>query len=359
MVLTASTLALQAVAKANTQGRVVHLFGGVTDPYGAGVGITGSKPDQHPPHLVGVGTFQPVERAIRLIRQMNPLLRKIGVVWNPGESNSEACLVKARAVCAELGVLLLEANAGSTSEVAEAVRSVLARGAEAFWVGGDTVAISSISAIVSAARASRIPVFTNDPSDIKHGALFGVGASYREVGIAVGDMGGRILNGADARSFGVENLVPEVLAIHETAAADLGGGWSIPDDVRAQARAGGEAKPAASALAGAARRPEPGRVYKVGVLYFSAHSVFEDAIAGIREALRSSCGQRIRTATCRCFRRRRASLPTTAWMCSSPSPRRASRRSSASRGIRRSCSASCRPPWKPGRAGTSPTTCPT
>ena len=99
MVLTASTLALQAVAKANTSGRVVHVFGAVTDPYGAGVGISGPKPDQHPAHLVGVGTFQPVDRAIRIARQMNPKLLKIGVVWNPGESNSEACVLKARVTC--------------------------------------------------------------------------------------------------------------------------------------------------------------------------------------------------------------------------------------------------------------------
>jgi ABC-type uncharacterized transport system substrate-binding protein len=237
MVLTASTLALQAVAKANAQGRVVHVFGGVTDPYGAGVAITGSQPDQHPPHLVGVGTFQPVERAIRLARQMNPALRRIGVVWNPGESNSEACIGKARAVCLELGVELLEANAGNTSEVAEAVRSILARGAQALWVGGDTVAISSISGIVAAARAARIPVFTNDPHDISRGVLFGLGASYRQVGIAVGEMGGGILKGTDPRTLGVENLVPEVLAINESVAAEFAASWSIPDDARAKARA--------------------------------------------------------------------------------------------------------------------------
>ena len=128
LVLTASTLAMQAVAAANREGRVSHLFGGVTDPYGAGVGITGPEPTQHPPHLAGVGTFQPVDGAIRVARQMNPALRKIGVVWNPGEDNSAACLKVARATCAELEIELLEANAGTTTEVPEAIRSILSRG---------------------------------------------------------------------------------------------------------------------------------------------------------------------------------------------------------------------------------------
>ncbi len=282
MVLTASTLALQAVAKANSAGRVVHVFGAVTDPYGAGVGITGPKPEQHPAHLVGAGTFQPVERAMRLSQQMNPKLRKIGVVWNPGESNSEACVLKARTTCGELGIELLEANAGSTSEVPEAIRSILARGSQAVWVGGDTVAISSISAIVSSARAMKIPVFTNDPGDTAKGALFGVGASYHNVGVAVGDIAGKILHGSSPKSFGVENLVPEVLTVNETIVKELEG-WSIPEEIRAQTMT-----PAKSTAGKDQRQPQPGRTYKVGLLYFGPDPLFEMTIDGIRSSLRDA-----------------------------------------------------------------------
>ncbi|MEI6809380.1 MAG: ABC transporter substrate-binding protein, partial [bacterium] len=284
MILTASTLALQAVAKANSAGRVVHVFGGVTDPYGAGVGITGSKPDQHPRHLVGVGTFQPVERAIRIARLMNPRLSKIGVVWNPGESNSEACLGKARAICKELGISLLEANAGNTSEVSEAVRSVLARGVEAVWVGGDTVAISAISTIVSAARTSKIPVFSNDPSDAARGVLFGVGASYHDVGIAVGEIAGKILKGKKPETFSVENLVPELLSVNETLAAEFKA-WSVPEEIRAQSKAVAVTRAPDSV---SRSQPEPGRTYKVGLLYFGPHPMFNVAIEGILETLRDA-----------------------------------------------------------------------
>jgi ABC-type uncharacterized transport system substrate-binding protein len=282
LVLTASTLALQAVAKANTAGRVVHVFGAVTDPYGAGVSITGPKPDQHPAHLVGVGTFQPVERAIRIARRMNPNLSKIGVVWNPGESNSEACVIKARVTCKDLGIELIETNAGNTSEVPEAIRSILARGSETVWVGGDIVAISSLNAIVSSARASKIPVFTNDPSDTAKGALFGVGASYHDVGVAVGEIAAKILQGSSPKSFGVENLVPEVLTINESLVKEFKE-WSIPEDIRAQAKSAD--KPT---VAIPPRQPQPGRTYKVGLLYFGPHPIFEMAIESIVTALRDA-----------------------------------------------------------------------
>jgi ABC-type uncharacterized transport system substrate-binding protein len=279
MVLTASTLALQAVAKANTAGRVVHVFGAVTDPYGAGVGISGPKPDQHPAHLVGVGTFQPVDRAIRIARQMNPKLLKIGVVWNPGESNSEACVLKARVTCKDLGIELIEANAGNTSEVPEAIRSILARGSEVVWVGGDIVAISSISAIVSSSRALKIPVFTNDPSDIANGVVFGVGASYNNVGVAVGEIAGKILHGISPKSFGVENLVPEVLAVNEALVKEFEG-WYVSEDIRTQAKTS-----ANSHAPIVSRKPQPGRTYKVGLLYFGPQPLFDLTIEGIRSAL--------------------------------------------------------------------------
>ncbi len=228
MILTASTPALQVVANANREGRKIHLFAGVTDPYGAGVGITGPGLDEHPPHLVGVGTFQPVASAIRMARAMKPGLRRLGVVWNPGEDNSLACLRVARVVCAELGIDLLEATAAMTTEVPEAVRSALNRGAEAIWVGGDTVAIAAINSIITAARSAGVPVFSNDPSDVKTGALFGLGASYEQVGFAVGEMAGQVLKGADPTSFGVANLVPEVFAVNEALVATFPG-WSLPD----------------------------------------------------------------------------------------------------------------------------------
>lgn len=280
MVLTASTLALQTVAHANREGRVMHLFGGVTDPYGAGVGITGPEPHQRPNHLLGVGTFQPVESSIRIAHEMNPNLKKLGVVWNPSEDNSEACVKIARVICRELGIQLVEATASNTSEVPEAVRSVLGQGVNAVWIGGDTVATASIHAIVSAAKAENIPVFSNDPTDVAHGALFGLGASYAQVGFRVGELGGQVLRGVDMSSVGIDNMVPEVLAVHEELAARLPD-WTLTEALRARARASRQTLRTEA-------KPEPGRMYRVEVLYSGPHPVFEVAVEGIREALQAA-----------------------------------------------------------------------
>lgn len=232
IVITSSTLALQNFSKANAHTKKMHVFGAVTDPYGSGVGILGPGEDMHPPYLVGIGSFQPVESAFKIAKEMNPNLKKVGVVWNSGEYCSEACMVKARKICTALGIKLVEAVANNTSEVSEAARSLVARGSEAIWVGGDTVATSAITLLVSIGRQADIPVFTNDPSDTKKGALFGLGANYFTVGQLTADMAIDILRGKDPSSIRIENIVPELLQINGEVMTSFNGTYRLTENLK-------------------------------------------------------------------------------------------------------------------------------
>ncbi|MFB3137342.1 MAG: ABC transporter substrate binding protein, partial [Nitrospirales bacterium] len=69
LILTSGTPAMQAVANANRLGKTTHVFGLVADPAGAGVGISRENPLDHPPHLVGIGSFIPVRPAFELARE--------------------------------------------------------------------------------------------------------------------------------------------------------------------------------------------------------------------------------------------------------------------------------------------------
>jgi len=246
LVITSSTLSLQTFAKANLTTGKLHVFGAVTDPYGTGVGITGAEPGQHPSYMAGIGTFQPVKRAFQVLRELQPAIKKVGVVWNPGEQCSEACLHQARKICSELGISLVEAIATNTSEVAEAARSLMAKGIEAVWIGGDTVAMSSAGMIINLAKQSGIPVFTNDPVDAANGALFGIGANYHTVGVYTADLAAQILKGKSPSEFRIENVIPEELKINNEVLASLGKSWqlteSLSEILQNQAKSNEEAK---------------------------------------------------------------------------------------------------------------------
>ena len=233
LVISSSTVALQAFANANRSTRKLHVFGAVTDPYGTGVGITGPEPHQHPPHMAGIGTFQPVRQSFILAKELNPNLRRVGVVWNPGEQCSEACMFEARVICKELGIEIVEAIALNTNEVSEAVRSLTGQGVDAIWIGGDTVAMSSIHMIINIATQAGIPVFTNDHLDALAGALFGLGANYFTVGEYTAVMAVEILEGADPASFRIENVVPERFRLNHEVLTRLGGDWHVNQTIQA------------------------------------------------------------------------------------------------------------------------------
>ncbi len=227
MVITASTPALQVMANANKEGKIIHVFSTVTDPFISGVGITGSAPDQHPPHLVGIGTFQPVEKTFEIAKQMNPGLKRVGTVWCTSEVCSEACVRLARKKCEELGIELLEAGVENSTQILEAAMSLTSRGVDALWLGGDNVVESGIGQLINAASKAKIPLFTNNPYNVYGNMLFALGAQYYEVGITAGNLAADILNGKPTTSIGVENVVPNNLKLNSEALKNMTEKWDI------------------------------------------------------------------------------------------------------------------------------------
>ena len=207
----------------------------VSDPVAAGVGISPVNPRKHPLYMVGLGTMQPVAETLRMARRLAPRLARVGVAWNPSEANSEAGTKIARSVCKELRIELLEATVNGSAAVREAVGSLIGRGAEAIWVGGDNMVLSSLDAVIGPARSAGVPVFTSVPGCAARGALFDLGADYRRVGESIGRLAGRVLDGESPAEMPILYEVPPELWINRPALAALAGGWSFPPDIDARA----------------------------------------------------------------------------------------------------------------------------
>lgn len=235
LILTLSTPVLQSVANANRDTKRTHVFTLTTDPWGAGIGVSREDPSQHPPYMTGQGSLQPVKDLFDLAREANPQLKKVGVVWNPSEANSEASTVMARAACQSLDIELVEATVESSSAVLDATNALLARGVEAIWVGGDSTVSASLEALIATAHEGGALVFTNMPSNVKLGAVFSLGADYNAVGHSSGLLAGRVLSGAGPADIPVENVMPEQLAINEVALKPFQDNWSFGADWRDKA----------------------------------------------------------------------------------------------------------------------------
>lgn len=284
LLLTATTVSLQAVASANAATRKRHVFALVSDPAGAGVGISRDNPLQHPPYMAGFGTLQPVAETFRLARAMLPSLQTVGVVWNPAEANSEANLRLARAVCKELGIALLEATIDSSSAVREAVSSLLSRGIEALWVGGDVMVLTAVDTIIATTRDATIPVFTSMPGNAERGALFDLGANYLEVGRLAGDLAARVLQGTDPATIAIENVMPERLIINRAALNGLKQPWAVPASLAARAHFVGETPPEPSVTATPGNVPLSKR-WQIDMLQYINSPDTEECDHGFRRGL--------------------------------------------------------------------------
>jgi ABC-type uncharacterized transport system substrate-binding protein len=292
LVITLTTGALQSFANVNKQRKAPHVFGLVSDPVKAGVGI-GTEPMDHPAHLTGIGTFPPVDQALELARKISPKLSKVGIGWNPAEINSEVCTKLAREVCKKLKIELLEANVENTSTVKEAVRSLIDRQAEALLVGGDVTMLGAIDVVAKTGSDAHIPTFTCMPGNAKKGALFDVGANYYEVGRTVGRVAARVLNGEPIASIPVEIAIPPKLFVNKLALKSLNGEWVFPDDVIKSAdsiidESGQTDKAVASVAVTPAQNQPLAKLWQLRIVSYVNSDDVAEAERGLREGLKKS-----------------------------------------------------------------------
>jgi putative ABC transport system permease protein len=223
-IITVSTIALQVTANGNT--KIPHIFGAVTDPYRMGIAKT---PEEHIPNITGVATFQPVESTIKAMRAIFPKAKKIGIIWNPAEANSEACTLKAREVAKKNNFNLIEKTVSTTDEVKDALSALLNEKIDIFLTSGDNTAMLAVVTIAAILKEHKIPYFTNDPTDIDRGAFFSIGADYFEVGVETAKIAERVISGEETKKIPIMNCVPEKIAVNAVLAKLYGA--TIPDNI--------------------------------------------------------------------------------------------------------------------------------
>jgi len=216
-ILTITTPALQVTAQFNK--KIPHIFGGVTDPYRMGVA---KNPKEHQANVTGVATLQPVEATIKVMRELFPNARRIGIVWNPAEACSEACTYKARDAAKKFDFELIELSVSNTGEVMDAVNALINRGVDLFLTSGDNTVMQAIEPIARKLIKHRIPYFTNNPPDVSVGSLISMGADYYQVGQKTAKMAIRVINGEAPKNIPIDNFAPAMMFVNRSLAKQYG-----------------------------------------------------------------------------------------------------------------------------------------
>ncbi len=222
-----STPSAQAVAAATRDIPVV--FSSVTDPVGAK--LVGDP--EHPGgNVTGMSNLTPIGRHLDLVKEILPELKRLGVVHNPGESNSRTLVGLLQAEAPARGITIVEAPAAKSADVQEAARSLVGR-ADAIYVPTDNTVVTALEALVQVGRENQLPVIAGDIDSVPRGAIAALGFDYLDVGRQTGRMVARVLRGERPGDMPVEFAETLQLAVNPAAAEAMG--VTLPEAVVARA----------------------------------------------------------------------------------------------------------------------------
>ena len=210
------------------------VFAYSSNPWGAGAGTPPGGIGQHRPNVVGTIGTNPVGKELDLARELVPDLKTVGLIYNPGEPNSEfeAKLLKEEA--AKRGITVEEQSVANSGEVLQAAESLAQKKVQAFVKIGDYATIQGFGSIAKVGLKNKIPVISVDADDIKlPGTLATLGWAYYNDGYAAGELAVKVLKGESPAKMAFLPLTKIDILLNRSTAKAIG--LKLNDDLVAKA----------------------------------------------------------------------------------------------------------------------------
>lgn len=172
-------------------------------------------------NVTGVSDVLELDKQIELIKEIVPEVKKIGMVYNPGEANSVAVVEAFKKLLPEHGLELVEAAAPRTVDVRNAALS-LAGKVDVIYTNTDNNVVSAYEALAKVGNDTKTPLIASDTDSVKRGAIAALGVDYRDLGQQTGRIVVRILNGEAPGSIAPQTSENLQLFINVTAAEQQG-----------------------------------------------------------------------------------------------------------------------------------------
>ena len=211
-----ATPTAQALAASTRSIPVV--FTAVTDPLGAKLVKNMDEPGRN---VTGLSDLSPVAQHVDLMQELIPDLKSIGVVFNPGESNSVALVELLRAAADAKGLTVVEGTALKSADVQSAAQIVASK-ADVIYAPTDNTVASAIDGLVNAANQAKKPIIGASTTYIANGALAALGFDYYQVGVQTADYVDALLKGTKVADLPVKVAKGSDLALNQKVADKLG-----------------------------------------------------------------------------------------------------------------------------------------
>ena len=229
LIFSISTPSSQAVAQVIKGSKIPLIFGAVTDPVAAGLVANMEKPGGN---ISGTSDRWPVDRQFDLLTKLVPAVKKIGLVYNPGETNSESNLKIVESICKSRNLELVKVAVANTSEVQTAAQSLVGR-CDAFYISADNTVIAAMQAVVKVSEQNRIPLLPGVSSNVEQGGFGTIGPDYYDIGVQSAKIADQVLKGKKAGDIPVATAQRFEYFFNKRSAAATG--VVVPDTLLQQA----------------------------------------------------------------------------------------------------------------------------
>lgn len=223
LILAIATPAAQSVA-AETQ-EIPILATAITDYPEAGLVESNEAPNVN---LSGTSDRTPVKEQFALLKQILPDVKKVGIMYNSSEANSEIQARSAIEACEDLGLEYQEGTVTNVNDIQQVVQSIVGE-VDALYIPTDNTFASAIPLVVSITDVEKVPVICDENGMVKGGGLATVGIDYYKLGQQTGKMAIRVLEGEDVSKMPVEFPDSTEVCINLDTAEKIG--VTIPQDI--------------------------------------------------------------------------------------------------------------------------------
>jgi putative ABC transport system substrate-binding protein len=197
------------------------VFSVVYDPVDAGIAKNWESSGNN---TTGTSTKLPMSKLMDCLKDFAPV-KRLAVMYSPGEKNSETQLKDIKALEAMYGIKVIPVPLTNKEEVAQILPEVI-RTSDAMYITGSNLVDRELSKVVDMATTAKIVTITHLEDLVGQGVLLGVTSNSYQGGRLAGEKAIKIFKGAKPSSIPIEPLKQFDLIINmKTARA---GQFTIP-----------------------------------------------------------------------------------------------------------------------------------
>ena len=201
LIFAIATLSAQSAKQATD--KIPILFSAVTDPVHSQLVDNMENVGRN---VTGTSDATPIEKQLALFKKLDAKVKRVAIIYNTSESNSEIQVEKAKKIGKKIGIEIIPVGINNINDIPQAVNSVV-RKVDGFYTITDNIVASAINLISkSAIKYNKLTVGAEE-AHVQGGILITDGLSYYELGRQTGHMAKEILvDGKNPKDMPVETL---------------------------------------------------------------------------------------------------------------------------------------------------------